>query len=643
MCGIVGKISLEGAPVSLAEIEAMRETLVHRGPDDEGRVLFSLRSGRSFTPTHEAAASPADAVFEGALGFNRLSVIDTSSAGRQPMHSLDGRTIIVFNGEIYNADEYRPELERRGHRFRGTSDTEVLLNLYDCFGIDGTLERLNGMFAFCIVDLGRGELYLARDRMGIKPLYLHHSSTTLMFASEIKAFLPSAGFCSEINVEAAGEFVKFGGVAGTETLFRGVRNVEPGELLALTNGTLRSHVYWRIPDADPRPMTVTEAQNRVFEVLSESVRLRLKSDVPVGCQLSGGIDSSLICLLASRRASGKPTTAVSVVLRSREFNEERWADQVSATVGIDVRKLRLDESRFLDDLERATWHYDLPLSWPSGVAIMQMSELAKRHFTVFLSGEGADELFGGYERFYGGHFLGRAMHYHALRLTPARGLLWDRYVSDPAIPFNRRDWFITRGSYLSEDRLKRLYPDRETTRFMEKRRAIFDAGEGDFISRAQRYELRTGLLDLLRRQDKLTMAHGIENRVPFLDHNLVGLARKLPISCLVGLDPRFNRSTKIVLKRTAAKHFGKRFAYRRKIGFRIPLTDAFATPEFESWMRDEILPGIKARGIFDHEAVASFHRPARQATPEDDYSVWRMVTFEVWARRMIDRRAPAVS
>tara|TARA_R110001599_G_scaffold276025_1_gene477275 strand:- start:3627 stop:5579 length:1953 start_codon:yes stop_codon:yes gene_type:complete len=641
MCGIVGKIHLDGGPITIREIDSMRSMLLHRGPDDSGNCLFSLESGRSYTPANGCVESHSEP-FSGALGFNRLSIIDLSRNGHQPMHSLDGGAIIIFNGEIYNADEYRHELETRGYRFRGNSDTEILLNLYCCFGIDEALARLNGMFAFCIVDLRKREMHLARDRLGIKPLYVYQNSRALMFASEVKAFLPSNDFIPAINEDVIDEFVKFGHVAGAETLFHGVSNVEPGELLTLRNGKLRSRFYWSIPPADTQAsLTSEEAQNAVENALSKSVRYRLKSDVKVGCQLSGGIDSSLISLFATRHRQVEKTTAVSVVHTNSKFNEEPWIDEVSGKLGIPVEKILLTEKDFFDNIGKATWHRDLPVNSPSTIPILLMSKLAKKHFTVFLSGEGADELFGGYERFFGAHFLENPLNYHLLRMIPvANRLLKQRYISEENRPFDIRDWFISQSSYIGCEQLQQMRPDYDSVRFMEKRRQIFDAGDGSLVSRAQQYETRTWLVDLLLRQDTMTMAHSVENRVPFLDHNLVELARQLPIKSLVGKDPRYTRSTKVVLKHTAAKHFGKRFAYRRKIGFEIPLAEYFSTPIFDSWLRDEILPGIQARGIFDSAGLRRFYKKGKISSYQDIYSMWRMVTLEVWAQMMLSYKKP---
>jgi len=637
MCGFVGKVQLDGRAVTVDEIEFMRRMIEHRGPDDAGRCLFSLHAGRSYTPD-DAVFETAENHFTGGLGFNRLSIIDLSRNGHQPMHSLDGRLIIVFNGEIYNAEEYRPELERMGCRFRGRSDTEILLNLYARFGIEGTLSRLNGMFALCIVDLANGELHLARDRLGIKPLYVYERAQTLMFSSEVKAFQPNEDFTAELNLEVLDEFLKFGHVAGSETLFRNVTNLEPGELLTLKNGRTKRRIYWSVASfntIDEMPMS--RAEDLVEQGLEQSVRLRLKSDVKVGCQLSGGIDSSLICLMATKQSLDRSPVAVSVVHPNPKVSEERWIDQVSDQIDIRVRKISLNERDFMTNIERATWHRDLPINSSSSVAIMLMSRLAKQYFTVFLSGEGADELFGGYERFFGGHFLGSPLNYHLLRLTPvARKLLTERYVTGQGEPFNRRDWLISRSSYVDCRQMRLLRPDYVSERFMSKRRKIFEQSEGDFVSKTQHYELKTWLVDLLLRQDTMTMAHAIENRVPFLDHNLVELARRLPRHCLVGNDPRFTRSTKIVVKRIAARYFGKQFAYRRKIGFHIPIADYLSTSVFNDWLRGDILPGIHARGIFDPGAVDRLYLNRGRGNHSDTYSLWRMITFEVWARQVLD-------
>lgn len=637
MCGIVGKVNLDGRPVSVNEIEGMRKTLVHRGPDDAGRTMFSLRTGQSFTPDLNQPDRQTD-TFEAALGFNRLSIIDLSLNGRQPMYSLDGKKIIVFNGEIYNANEYRDELISRGQRFRGFSDTEVLLNLYECFGIDETLEKLNGMFAFCIVDLLDSKVYLCRDRLGIKPLYVYETEHTFMFSSEIKAFLASPDFDAVLNEEVVDEFTKFGYVTGAETLFKDVINVEPGELITFHAGKLKRRYYWVIPAPDIQSNTTLKlAEAKIEKALIKSLRYRLISDVEIGCQLSGGIDSSLISLLVTRYLTGESPVAVSVIHDNPKFSEESWIDQVASELDIRVEKLKLTTDDFISNLKTATWHRDLPLSSPSSVAIMLMSKLAKRFFTVFLSGEGADELFGGYERFFGGQFLTKPLNYHMLRLSPfANRILKSRYTAAHNDLFSLDDWFISQTSYIGYDMLRKLRPNLNVHRFMEKRRRIFQASDGDFISRAQYYDMKTCLVDLLLRQDTMTMAHSIENRLPFLDHNVVAQARRLPIHCLVGRDPRFMRSTKVVLKKLAAKYFGGRFAYRRKIGFTIPIGDYFHSRQFIEWLRDEMVPGVRQRGVFDPHRIDHYYDRGNKVTNEETQAFWRLVAFELWAQTMLN-------
>jgi asparagine synthase (glutamine-hydrolysing) len=547
----------------------------HRGPDDRGTLCLSWRGGAADT----------------ALGFHRLNILDLSAHGHQPMASADGSIALLFNGAIYNAFDFKPELESDGYRFRSATDTEVILALYERHGLDGMLDRLDGMFAMVIADTRTHTLHLVRDRFGIKPLYWTQCGNTVLFASESKAFLAHPGFRAEIDPAQIDEVLAFRYVAGEASLLKGVRHVRAGAHVTITPEGVSQRRYWTIPDnPDQSSLSREEAVDHLDDLLRRSVRSQLRSDVPVGCQLSGGIDSSLVAMRAR-------TGAFSIVIDDRIFNEERWIAVADSATGAAGHRFTFDESAFINALDAASWHMDQPISVPNSLALWMLAEQSRRDVTVLLSGEGADELFGGYARF-------------------------SRVIDDD---------FILTTQFHSASRLAKLRPEADLRPAVDKRRALFQEGHADPLSNALKYEMQTHLVDLLMRQDKMMMAHGVESRVPFLDRKLVEFARTLPAGYLVNGSAR-----KIVVKDLARRAFESTFVDRRKSGFNLPLGQYFRSARFVSLMEDRLLPGMAARGLVDVEVVRRWWRRALSA-PSTTEGFWIPVAVELWAQQFIDR------
>ena len=587
MCGIAGFVNLDGAPADAGVLEAMTDMIRHRGPDDRGTVCLSLRGGAADT----------------ALGCQRLAILDRSTRARQPMISPDGAVALLFNGEAYDACDLREELERDGYRFRTTSDTEVVLALYERLGLERLQQRLDGMFAVVIADTRRGIVHLLRDRIGIKPLYWVPCGRTVLFASEAKAFLAHPAFRAEIDPAQVDELLAFRYIAGEATLLRGVRQVRPGHCLTIGAGGCTETRYWSIPDPEKQQFSREDAVDRLDHLLRRSVRSQLRSDVNVGCQLSGGVDSSLVTLTA--RSQRTDVAAFSIVFNEPRFSEERWIRIVAATAGVASHRFVFDEAAFMGALDAASWHMDQPIGHPNSLALWLLAERSREHATVLLTGEGADELFGGYARF-------------VAAVTDARSP--DGY--DPV------DTFIRATAFHSEARLATLRPGADLTPAIEKRRAIFHEGGADHLSNCLRYDMRTHLVDLLLRQDKMTMAHGVESRVPFLDQHVVEFARALPAEHLVG---------KVVVKELARRSFEETFAYRRKSAFNLPLAQYFRSAAFVTLMEDRLLPGMKSRGLVDVEVVRRWWRRALKA-PATTEAFWGVVALELWAQPFVDGR-----
>jgi asparagine synthase (glutamine-hydrolysing) len=601
MCGIAGFVNLDGAPVDTGVLRAMTDRVRHRGPDDRGTLCLSLRGGTRDT----------------ALGFQRLKILDLSAAGHQPMTSPDGSIALLLNGEIYNAFDYKADLERDGYRFRTATDTEVILALYQREGLERLLERLNGMFAIVIADTRCGTVHVVRDRVGVKPLYWAQCGTTVLFASEAKAFLAYPTFRAEIDPAEVDELLAFRYVAGERSLLKGVRHLQPGHRLSITPGGVREVCYWSIPEhAEKSRLSREDAVDRLDHLLGRSVRSQLRSDVNVGCQLSGGVDSSLVTVLARSQPSGD-LDAFSIVFDQPQFSEEQWIRTAAAAVGAASHRFLFDEASFMGALDAASWHMDQPIGHPNALALWLLARRSREHATVLLSGEGADELFAGYARFVEAN-------------TVANGSL-------PPGGNDRVDRCIRATQFHSDSRLSKLRPAADLRPAIEKRRALFNVGQADHLSNWLKYEMRTHLVDVLLRQDRMMMAHGVENRVPFLDRDVIEFARALPVEHLVGPSPMGGADTKIVVKELARRHFDAAFAYRRKSAFNLPLAQYFRSDSFVALMEDRLLPGMASRGLVDVGVVRRWWRRALSA-PSTTEGFWIPVALELWAQQFIDGR-----
>ena len=591
MCGIAGFVNLDGAPADARVLEAMTDMVRHRGPDDRGTLCLSLRGGAP----------------DIALGFQRLAVLDRSPRGRQPMISADGPVALLFNGEVYDACDVRGELERDGYRFRSSTDTEVVLALYERLGLERMLQRLDGMFAVVIADTRRGAVHLIRDRFGIKPLYWVQCGRTLLFASEAKAFLAHPAFRAEIDPAQVDELLAFRYIAGEATLLRGVHHVRPAHRLTITSVGCTETRYWRIPDyPEKQRLSREEAVDRLDQLLIRSVRSQSRSDVNLGCQLSGGLDSSLVTLQA--RAERADANAFSIVFNEPRFSEERWIQTAAEAAGVTSHRFVFDEAGFMGALDAASWHMDQPISHPNSLALWLLAERSREHATVLLTGEGADELFGGYARF-----------------TTAVGDERSPGVHDPV------DTFVRATAFHSEARLAKLRPAADLRPAIEKRRAVFHEGGADHLSNCLRYDMQTHLGDLLLRQDKMAMAHGVENRVPFLDQHIVDFARALPAEHL---------ASKAVVKELARRTFDEAFVGRRKFAFNLPLAQYFRSPAFVTLMEERLLPGMRSRGLVDVQVVRRWWRRALSAHATTE-AFWGLVALELWAQQFVDgRRLP---
>ena len=631
MCGIVGIVKLnQRETVDEARLTRMRDVLRHRGPDGEGLWI----------------EGPVG------LGMRRLAIVDVLG-GRQPMANEDGTVWIVYNGEIYNHAALRPALEERGHCYRTRSDTETILHLYEEEG-ERCVERLQGMFAFALWDRKRGRLLLARDRLGIKPLYYAWTDHELVFASEIKAILAGGSVRPALNEAIVPEFLAIGYVAGEETFFRGVRKLLPGRTLSwsCTDGS-RERRYWRLPVAtdDGAPRTLEAGGREVRARLAEAVRSHLMSDVPLGVFLSGGLDSSGLAALMASMVK-EPIRSFAVGFSEPEGNELAYARLAARSIGAEHRDIVVTPSEFFGALPRLVWHEDEPIRFPSSVPLYFVSRLARDHVKVVLTGEGADELFLGYERYWVTAWNERLGRFY-WALTPralqeeVRGLV--RRLPKPARRYaartflalrpDPRELFFESWAIFPVALQSGLLSDPEllTARdpYAEGLRA-YEEATGGTRERMSCADVQTYLVELLMKQDQMSMAASIESRVPYLDHKFVEHVAAIP-----GRNKLHGWHTKAALRAALRDLVPREILTRRKMGFPVPVN---------RWFRERFWPvvgefvlGPRAleRGLFQEAALRRFADEHRAGTWEHGLRLWLLVNLEIWQRIFVDAEDPA--
>jgi asparagine synthase (glutamine-hydrolysing) len=629
MCGIAGIVSLNlREPVEEARVKRMRDLLRHRGPDGEG--LW--------------AEGPVG------LGHRRLAIVDVGG-GHQPMANEDETVWITYNGEIYNHAALRPGLEARGHHYRTRSDTETVLHLYEDEG-DSCVERLQGMFAFALWDRSRHRLLLARDRLGIKPLYFAITERELLFASEIKAILAAGGLRPIFNQAVLPEYLATRYVAGEDTFFKGIKALSPGKTLSWSpDDGFAERRYWCLPAAtDAGTGTLRERADEVRTRLEGAVRSHLMSDVPLGLFLSGGIDSTGIAALMAPMVK-EPIRTFAVGFQEPEASELGYARLAARAVGAQHHEIVVTPEEFLQELPRLIWHEDKPIAFPSSVALYFVSRLARDHVKVVLTGEGADELFLGYNWYrvtawnqqmgqaYWG-FTPAAFRRHVGRLITRLPQVVRRYAqrSFLALPPGIRSLFhenfaafpdALRGQLLRNPALRDADP-------YVKHLARYEESPGGMLARMSRADLQTYLVELLTKQDRMSMAASVESRVPFLDHELVEHVLALPERFKVR-----GWTTKAVLRRALKGRVPREILQRKKMGFPVP---------FGGWLRgplrpllDDLIVSPRAldRGLFEPDPVRKLAQEHKAGTANHGDRLWLLANLEIWQRIFLEGEEPA--
>ncbi len=615
MCGICGIYNFgSGAPVEEAALRSATRALAHRGPDDEGHYV------------------------EGALGLGnrRLSIIDLAG-GHQPIANEDKSVWITLNGEIYNYRSLREELIGRGHRFATESDTETIVHLYEDFGIE-CLSRLRGVFAFALWDKRRRRLLVARDRLGVKPLFYAEGPQGIAFASELRALRFLAPDRFETDPQAVYDFFAFRYVPGPGTFYRGVKKLLPGHFLDLTPEGAHLHQYWDSAAIEEQPGCAADYAEQVLAKLRESVGLRLISDVPLGVFLSGGADSSAVVSLMAEH-DHRPLRTFSVGFADPAFDERPYARQIAARYETEHDEVTVEPKDILEHLPRLIELRDEPIAEPTDIPLYLLSRLAAQKVKVVLAGEGGDELCAGYPKYVAERWAG-----------------WGRVIPAPLLrllarllPFQQRRLKLALEAFAAPNRAERAVAWFAAFNGNERRRLfsrefleqVDPAGParvlGTYLERSRHLppvrrllyaDLKVWLPDnLLLRGDHMTMAAGLEERVPFLDHELVELVAKIPTRLLLpGLEP------KVFLKRILSPYLPAGFLNRPKVGFRVPVGEWFRK-ELKELVADLLMDsGFRSFGIFNERAVEDLMQEHWKGRRDNQKQLWALINFALWQR-----------
>jgi asparagine synthase (glutamine-hydrolysing) len=626
MCGIAGFVDrddrggAETAAASTALVRAMCDVIRHRGPDDDG-VFVGDGAG---------------------LGMRRLSIIDLSG-GHQPIRNEDGSVWVVFNGEIYNYRELRAELMDRGHLFATDTDTETIVHAYETWG-EEAFSRLRGMFGIAIWDRRRHMLLLARDRVGIKPLHFAQRGGRLYFGSEIKSILAAGAVDRTLDVAALEHYLSFLYTPADSTIFEGIEKLPPGHLLRWHDGTATITRYWSLPRDEAFAGSMDEASEMLGGVLADAVRSHMVSDVPIGALLSGGIDSSLVVGLMAH-ASARPIKTFSIGFDEPAFDELEGARRIADHFGTDHHEMVVRPDA-LAVVQQLVEHFDEPFGDSSAVPTWYVSQMARRHVTVVLSGDGGDELFGGYDRYLANArvqrfdavagSIGRRAAATAWPLLPhgVTGKNFLRHVArDQAGRYLESVSFFQPDemqALLSPDVRERLGSASAATTAMER---FAGSAHLSWPSRMMRFDFETYLPeDILTKVDRMSMAHSIESRVPLLDHTVVAFAASLPSH--MKLD---GHDRKRVLKQAAAAVLPAEVFSRPKHGFGVPIGTWFRSP-----LRDFVVDTLQStrarqRGYFEPAFVDRVVREHLTDRRDHTLRLWQLLMFELWHRQYLDQ------
>jgi len=635
MCGICGIfLSDPGSRVQPDALKAMNRSIVHRGPDDEG---FFVEDNVG-------------------LAMRRLSIIDVRT-GHQPIANESEDIWIVFNGEIYNHGDLRQILEAKGHHYRTHCDTETILHAYEEYGRD-CVKHLHGMFAFAIWDRRKRVLLVGRDRLGIKPFYYRWDGRAFVFGSEIKAILACPGVKAEFNRETLAEYLAFGYITRAETMFAGIRKLMPGHTLEISErGELATERYWDLKmETDPGPRPRQYYVKTYRELLEAAVGSHLMSDVPLGMFLSGGLDSSAVAALATK-IRGNQIQTFAVGYNEGAFSELGYAREVAAHIRSDHHEVRLNREQFFRNLPQLVWHEDEPVVWPSSVSLFSVAQLAREHVKVVLTGEGSDETLAGYTRYAWTLLNARVERaYRAVTTSGMRHALAsaiERIPMGAALHRKLQHTFLVRdgnswpsfyydnffSAFSAAEQAELLTPDARAGAGdpYAGSMAEWERSRGDLLHRLLYADINSYLIELLMKQDQMSMAASVESRVPFLDHELVELAARIPARYSIS-----GMAGKFILKQAVEDLLPKSVIYRKKMGFPTPWECWLAGAQLDAL--EQMLTAQRSidRGLFRRDVVKRLFAEHRNKARDHSHRIWRLLNLEVWSRVFLDAEPPAL-
>ena len=640
MCGVAGLIDLQRrtSDDDLRSIgEQMAAQLRHRGPDD--------------------AACWVDAPCGVALAHTRLSIVDLSPAGAQPMSSSCGRFFLSYNGEVYNADELRTELRSNGRSFRGHSDTEVMVEGFAVWGVQGTVERLIGMFAFAVWDRQEQSLFLVRDRIGIKPMYWGKIDGRVFFGSELKAFRHLPFWRGELDLDSVAAYLRYSFIPAPRSIFQNVRKLQPGRLLQVRpDGECRETAYWSLSDVavrgreSRRDMSDLEARDLLDTLLADAVERRMVADVPLGAFLSGGIDSSTVVALM-QKASARPVRTFSLGFAERSYDESSHAAAVAAHLRTDHTQLVVTPAEAQAAIMKMPAIFDEPFADSSQIPTYIVSELTRRHVTVALSGDGGDELFGGYNRYGAGYDIAARLRFlpQALRVKIADAMLrirpdrWDAafaLVPQRLRPRQAGEKMHKLATVLPEDAAgyyeRLISPGGDTWKILggvsEPTLQALDSPNEKLIPDEREWmQFMDAAVylpdDILTKVDRASMAVSLEARVPLLDHRVVELAWQLPRRFEIR-----DGQGKWLLRQVLYKYIPKSLVERPKMGFAVPLGEWLRGP-LRDWAEELLNPAaIDGFELFDARQISVKWAEHQSGKRDWQHALWNILMFECWRR-----------
>lgn len=620
MCGIAGIFNYKsGRLVADRAIETMCRVIAHRGPDASGTYVQDNLG----------------------LGHRRLSILDISERGRQPMANPEQTLLITYNGEVYNYLELREELEKKGYTFTNNTDTEVIIRMYEEYG-EECVNYFNGMFAFAIWDSARKILFLARDRLGIKPLYFTLTDDGIIFSSEIKAILTVTPNKPGVNLNLLDAYMSVGYASTEGTLFQNIRKLPPGHCLTVSDSSFREKQYWDVQFHHEEDQGESYYIEKLTTLLRDSVRLMLRSDVPLGVFLSGGLDSSAVVALM-RDLGIRDIKTFSVAFDfGPEYDERQYARQIADQFATDHHEFVVSPNDFRNFISEYIWYMDEPVTEAAAIALYYIAKLAREHVTVALSGEGSDEIFGGYPIY---KFMQALERYRVLPSSLRRwvtdpcinlgGQKLKKYTRLSHLPLESRYMGVSFYDSVLKDAL--YSPDmRElalASAWEKKIQRYYDQVRDEEAQAKMMYlDMKTWLVDdLLIKADKMSMASSLELRVPFLDHRLTDLVTTIPLQYRLK-----GGNSKYLIKKAMEKYLPKNIIYRKKMGFPTPIA-LMLKGQLRNYTQ-EILDSERfhARGYFQPEAVRTLLKRYFSGTEELYRVVWQLLVLEEWHRRFID-------